>query len=240
MSKPLQLVQEKTFRVTEIFGPTIQGEGALAGAVSHFIRFAGCDYRCAWCDTPDSVFPERIQANSERLSISTILDRIKYLPPAPYVTLSGGNPALFELGQLVTSLRKEKFLVAVETQGSVSKPWLMMVDHLTLSPKPPSAGQESDFKALAEIINGWLVMRGNVDICLKIPCADVHDLEFIALIAETFPVVPMYVQPVWIAHRTTPESHLSDLGSIFVVSRNYPSLRNARFLPQLHKLVGVR
>src|SRR5215831_3988340 len=39
-------------KVDEIFGPTIQGEGALAGAVSMFVRLGGCDYRCAWCPTP--------------------------------------------------------------------------------------------------------------------------------------------------------------------------------------------
>src|SRR5262249_51216898 len=45
-------------RVSEIFGPTIQGEGPLIGRPSVFVRTAGCDYRCAWCDTLYAVLPE--------------------------------------------------------------------------------------------------------------------------------------------------------------------------------------
>ena len=38
-------------RISEIFGPTIQGEGALIGKPTVFVRAGGCDYRCSWCDT---------------------------------------------------------------------------------------------------------------------------------------------------------------------------------------------
>ena len=37
--------------VLEIFGPTIQGEGMVVGQKTMFIRTAGCDYSCAWCDS---------------------------------------------------------------------------------------------------------------------------------------------------------------------------------------------
>ena len=42
-------------RISEIFGPTIQGEGALIGQPTVFVRTGGCDYRCVWCDTPHAV-----------------------------------------------------------------------------------------------------------------------------------------------------------------------------------------
>src|SRR5262249_20785234 len=45
-------------RISEIFGPTIQGEGPLIGRPTVFVRTAGCDYRCAWCDTLYAVLPE--------------------------------------------------------------------------------------------------------------------------------------------------------------------------------------
>ena len=41
----------KKLRISEIFGPTIQGEGALIGKPTVFVRAGGCDYRCSWCDT---------------------------------------------------------------------------------------------------------------------------------------------------------------------------------------------
>ena len=45
-------------RISEIFGPTIQGEGPLIGRPTVFVRTAGCDYRCTWCDTLYAVLPE--------------------------------------------------------------------------------------------------------------------------------------------------------------------------------------
>src|SRR5260370_15944522 len=45
-------------RISEIFGPTIQGEGPLIGHPTVFVRTGGCDYRCRWCDTLYAVLPE--------------------------------------------------------------------------------------------------------------------------------------------------------------------------------------
>ena len=45
-------------RVSEIFGPTVQGEGPQIGCPTYFIRTGGCDYRCSWCDTPYAVFSD--------------------------------------------------------------------------------------------------------------------------------------------------------------------------------------
>ena len=42
-------------RVSEIFGPTIQGEGALIGLPTVFVRTGGCDFRCSWCDSLHAV-----------------------------------------------------------------------------------------------------------------------------------------------------------------------------------------
>lgn len=74
--------------VIEIFGPTIQGEGALIGAPTHFIRFGGCDYRCIWCDSMFAVKPEEVRENSEKLDYEQILTRIISLE---------GNPAWITL-----------------------------------------------------------------------------------------------------------------------------------------------
>ena len=48
---------EQTYLVQSIFGPTIQGEGPLMGTKTNFIRLAGCDYRCTWCDSMVAVDP---------------------------------------------------------------------------------------------------------------------------------------------------------------------------------------
>jgi 7-carboxy-7-deazaguanine synthase len=51
--------------ISEIFGPTIQGEGALVGKPTVFVRTGGCDYRCDWCDTVYA-FCRSIAANGRR------------------------------------------------------------------------------------------------------------------------------------------------------------------------------
>ena len=52
-------------RISEIFGPTIQGEGALIGQPTVFVRTGGCDYRCAWCDSLHAV-DSRFRADGAR------------------------------------------------------------------------------------------------------------------------------------------------------------------------------
>ncbi|MEO9823857.1 MAG: 7-carboxy-7-deazaguanine synthase QueE, partial [Paracoccaceae bacterium] len=82
-------------RIAEIFGPTIQGEGALIGEPTVFVRTGGCDYRCAWCDSLHAVDTayrhtwvamdtEAVWAEVQRLSKGKPLT----------VSLSGGNPAI--------------------------------------------------------------------------------------------------------------------------------------------------
>lgn len=132
---------ERTYPVIEVFGPTVQGEGIVAGVPTYFIRFGGCDYRCEWCDSLYAVLPALVREHAEKLTASAILDRIRVLPVGPYwVTLSGGNPALLELAPVVAELRADNYSIAVETQGSRWRPWLGDVQSLTVSPKPPSSG----------------------------------------------------------------------------------------------------
>jgi 7-carboxy-7-deazaguanine synthase len=131
----------KRFPVIEIFGPTVQGEGFLAGLPTHFVRFGGCDYRCSWCDSMYAVDPAEVREHAERLTAAEIAGRLDMLPAGPsWVTFSGGNPALHRLGHLVETLQGLGYLVSVETQGSIWRDWLKTVDHLTVSPKPPSSG----------------------------------------------------------------------------------------------------
>lgn len=49
------MTDDRDIRVSEIFGPTIQGEGALIGEPTVFVRTGGCDYRCVWYNTMHTV-----------------------------------------------------------------------------------------------------------------------------------------------------------------------------------------
>ncbi|MEB3059382.1 4Fe-4S cluster-binding domain-containing protein, partial [Parvimonas sp. D9] len=105
------------------FGPTIQGEGLLAGSKTMFIRFGGCDYRCEKCDSLHAVIPTAVKANADYLTAEEIAARI--IPEAkrtntPWVTLSGGNPCMWDLTRLIGLLHGAELGVAVETQGTLS------------------------------------------------------------------------------------------------------------------------
>lgn len=131
----------RTFPLVEAFGPTIQGEGPDAGLPVYFLRFGLCDYRCSWCDSMHAVDPLEVKLHAEQLDAASILARLDaLLPGAGMVVLSGGNPAMHDLGDVVLGIRERGLWSAVETQGSIWRPWLARVDRLVVSPKPPSSG----------------------------------------------------------------------------------------------------
>jgi 7-carboxy-7-deazaguanine synthase len=138
-------VSDSTFPVVEVFGPTVQGEGPLAGTPTFFVRVGLCDYRCSWCDSMYAVEPSEVKANAERLTAEETVERVMALPLGPqWVTVSGGNPAIHDLAGLRDLLRDRRLLVAVETQASRWHEWLASVDMLVCSPKPPSSGMVSE------------------------------------------------------------------------------------------------
>jgi 7-carboxy-7-deazaguanine synthase len=124
-------------RISEIFGPTIQGEGPLIGRPTVFVRTAGCDYRCSWCDTLYAVLPE-YRDEWSAMTASEILTRVNGLVgnQPVLISLSGGNPALQPLDDLISLAHQSGHSLAMETQGSLAQPWFAKLDWLILSPKP--------------------------------------------------------------------------------------------------------
>ncbi|MGO9790991.1 MAG: 7-carboxy-7-deazaguanine synthase QueE [Solirubrobacteraceae bacterium] len=229
----------RTLPVIEIFGPTIQGEGAEAGIPSHFVRLGGCDYRCSWCDTMYAVDPGSVRSTAQRLSSTGIADQLDALGGAPrWVTISGGNPALHRLAELVVALHGRGYRVAVETQGSVWRDWLREVDRLTISPKPPSSGMASDRheRQLFAFMASALGTRAASLVVLKIVCFDESDVDWAKRMAANWPEFPLFLSagtPVpgpprlreavgeryrWLCERVAAD----------------PDLSGARVLPQLH------
>ena len=91
---------------------TIQGEGKHTGRAAYFIRLGGCDVGCVWCDVKESWEAEKHPLTS----IESILDKIKETP-ANFVVITGGEPAMYSLKNLVQVLKTNKLEVAIETSG---------------------------------------------------------------------------------------------------------------------------
>ena len=137
--------QLKEIPVAEIFGPTLQGEGALAGQRTMFVRTGFCDGAgdqwCTWCDSLFAVDP-KYKDQWQLLTAKQIVDELVALAlECQHVTLSGGNPLLHDLSELCRRLGQYEYSIHVETQGTVHRDWLALCSTVTVSPKPPSAGK---------------------------------------------------------------------------------------------------
>lgn len=178
--------------VSEIFGPTIQGEGALIGKPTVFVRTGGCDYKCHWCDTLYAVLPE-YKGEWTPMQPAVILDEVARLSGGHpiLVTISGGNPALQPLEPLLDLGRARGFSFALETQGSVARPWLAKLDHLMLSPKPPSSGMTTDWGKLADTVTS---AGSDTRVMLKLVVFDEADYQYARAVSAALPQLPVYLQ----------------------------------------------
>ncbi|OIJ21891.1 7-carboxy-7-deazaguanine synthase QueE [Anaerobacillus alkalidiazotrophicus] len=230
--------------VIEIFGPTIQGEGAVIGKKTIFIRTAGCDYQCSWCDsafTWDGSGKEDItMMNAEE--IFRELEKIG-LDNFEHVTISGGNPALIKsLSTLIRLLKEKNFKVGLETQGSVWQDWMVEIDDLTISPKPPSSGMKTDFDRLEDILQLLTKRIDNGHVSIKVVIFNDKDLQYAKNVHKKFPAVPFYLQ---VGNEDLSDESNERLALMLIQKLEWlvskvvvdPEFNNVRVLPQLHTLL---
>jgi len=107
---------------------TIQGEGHYAGRAAFFIRLAGCDVGCVWCDVKESW-----DAHLHPIvTLENLIAEIKQTP-TEFVVITGGEPAMYDLTELVAKLHENQLDVAIETSGCY--PLKGVVDWYCFSPK---------------------------------------------------------------------------------------------------------
>lgn len=123
---------------------TIQGEGAHTGRASYFIRTAGCDVNCWWCDVKDSWEEE----GHPKLTVKELVHAAKN-SGAPFVVITGGEPLLHDLLPLTLGLKSAGLQVHIETSGS--SPLSGQLDWITLSPKRFKKPTEEVFDYVDEL-----------------------------------------------------------------------------------------
>ena len=107
---------------------TIQGEGSHTGKAAYFIRIAGCDVGCVWCDVKESW--ERHE--HQETPISELIEAAK-ASNCNFVVITGGEPAMYDLTNLVAGLKVEGIYCAIETSGCY--PLKGAIDWYCFSPK---------------------------------------------------------------------------------------------------------
>ncbi|MCD6534687.1 MAG: radical SAM protein, partial [Deltaproteobacteria bacterium] len=121
--------------LSEIFC-SLQGESTFAGLPCVFVRLAGCNLDCSYCDTAYA----KTLDDSEKVSIQAIIDRVSGYK-VPLVELTGGEPLLQkEAPELVRQLLELDYTVLVETNGSLDISPIDRRAHLIVDIKTPGSG----------------------------------------------------------------------------------------------------
>ena len=107
---------------------TIQGEGFHSGRAAFFMRLAGCDVGCVWCDVKESW-----DVNEHPLVTLDFLEKEVVTSRTNFVVITGGEPAMYDLTALINRLKKYEIEVAIETSGTYKL--IGAIDWYCFSPK---------------------------------------------------------------------------------------------------------
>lgn len=124
---------------------TIQGEGVFTGQAAYFIRIAGCDVGCVWCD---------VKASWETTGYPTysapeIVQFVQENSQSKLVVITGGEPAMYDLTELCDLLKSLDYLIHIETSGAYDLKG--QFDWVTLSPKKFKAPVEQALNLANEL-----------------------------------------------------------------------------------------
>jgi 7-carboxy-7-deazaguanine synthase len=170
------LSQDKnTLPIVERFY-SVQGEGYYSGTAAFFIRTAGCDVGCVWCDVKESWELE----GHPILEINKLVEEVQ-LSNTSLVVITGGEPAMHDLSLLTSKLKEIGKVVAIETSGT--NDLIGKFNWVTFSPKKFKAPVESIFNVANE---------------LKIIVFNKHDLKWANELAlKVNDNCLLFLQPEW-------------------------------------------
>lgn len=173
-----------TLPVSEIFGPTWQGEGPYAGTRTGFVRLGLCNLSCEWCDTPYTWDWSRFDQAAEiaELPIAKIHAQLEAMS-VPAVCLSGGEP-LLQVHRL-RELLDPRWSWHAETNGTIPPPpwWGELVTHTSVSPKINTRDKLSK-RINPRALRAWSELARAGRACFKFVAAELADLELVAELVE--------------------------------------------------------
>jgi 7-carboxy-7-deazaguanine synthase len=228
-------VNRATLGVNEMFGPTVQGEGKSVGMPCHFLRLAGCNLACVWCDTPYTWDWSRFDPKQE-VHPTPVGDVVEALQRRGVITgvrnlvVSGGEPMLQQaaLSEVVHKLVATGWRVEIETAGTVMPDWdaawaLRSVAQWNVSPKLAHSGNPLEKRMRAEVL---AEIAHTARATFKFVVQDLKDFEEIDTIMQVVDaaVAPhlrrVYVMPEGVT-REQIDTHLTDAIVEAAVSRGF-------------------
>ncbi len=246
-----------TANITEIFA-SIQGEGIYVGKPHAFVRFAGCNLDCDYCDTGASREAHRSFCSVEKtaghgdfafmqnpLEVPDVVEAIAPLAKHGDISITGGEPLLQIdfLVKLLPALRSKGYRVHLETNGTLPEAITRLagqLDVVAMDFKLPSSTAYDDF---FEVHETFLKSTQRAKVFVKlIVTSDVTDEEIrrsAQIIAGSGKTAPIIIQPI------TPNPDdgrepptLIRLLQLHRIATEY--VDEVRIIPQMHKLLGIR
>lgn len=220
------------YKINEVF-ESLQGEGSYTGLPSIFVRLQGCPVGCPWCDTKHTwtVDPElqksdvQVMAESEESAhwfehdsqqLLNLFSKHGYV--AKHIVITGGEPCLYDLTELTTTLLEHGNSVQIETSGTYE-----ILAHpdtwVTVSPKVNMPGGRpvlSSAMQRANEIKHPVAMQKHID-----------ELDEVLKLVQGKPMPNIYLQPISQQKRAT------DLAIKTCIARNW------RLSLQTHKFIGI-
>ncbi|MCR4916110.1 MAG: 7-carboxy-7-deazaguanine synthase QueE [Prevotella sp.] len=187
-----------SYRINNIFY-SLQGEGRNTGRAAAFVRFAGCNLRCPFCDTEFDSYREMtadeiLQEIARLSSFTSPLSSFTSPLPSRFIVLTGGEPTLQVDEHFVDLLHQEGYEVAMESNGT--RPAPRNLDWLTVSPKVVDGGRsmvDGEGKAPDEI---KIVFEENTAEMLSSPASPLSSLLSPLSSLPSLPSPPLlYLQP---------------------------------------------
>ena len=159
--------------LSEVFGPTVQGEGPSTGRRCGFVRLGRCNLSCAWCDTPYTSW----QPEGDERTLGAIVTEVEQYP-ARHVVVTGGEPMIAPEIVALTEMLRERH-ITIETAGTVFAP--VRCDLMSISPKLANSTPEGQWASRHEKLRKQPEILKRLMSCyeyqLKFVIAKPEDLE---------------------------------------------------------------
>lgn len=183
--------------VSEVFGPTFQGEGPSIGRRAGFVRLGRCNLDCTWCDTPYTWDWQRYDPDAElhRLTVAAVVERLAGMAP-DVVVVTGGEPLLQQrrLVPLLQACAEHGWDVEIETNGTrAPDPAVVpLVTQWNVSPKLANSGVALSNRIRPQAL---AALRGTRRAVFKFVAEGRADLDEIAGLVEAHDLAPVWVMP---------------------------------------------
>ena len=220
--------------INEVFF-SCQGEGPFWGEPQIFVRFAGCNLKCNYCDT---AYSQKISAKTKYYSVEALIKKIKSFKGSKVVSITGGEPLLHIdfLKILLPALKKAKFSIYLETNGTLPKNLKQIIkfcDTVSMDFKLPSECGKTLWTTHKEFLK---ISKAKVFVKCVITkeTTTAEIIKTAQIIKSVSKNIPLVLQP----SIDKGISKIEKLRQYFDAASKL--LINVSALPQLHKIFKIR